>query len=259
MECGIIVFLFQIHCHEILSLQDFRFRFPLLLYLLQRKERSHNAKGHKNPKNQIGRSQNQKSLRTIVIHDFYHNDLSNEFDIKVVNSRYRRLKPFDDSCATQFTILDKHTQKVIDTFSVAAGFCYEVFDDKNKVRSYSTKVNYKKQVLDGNYGDIVVADLNFDHKDDIAIAHDMGASTGTFYQFYVQQDDRKFILDRFLTDSVTYFPDEIKNKTLTTYGVGGACYVHKHVYAYDTKQKTFKEKSHIVRDVCNNKFVPLSK
>lgn len=152
-------------------------------------------------------------------------------------------------------MLDKSTKKAIDTFRITSHFYFRVFEDKNNVRSYSTKFNKNKQILDGDYGDIVVADLNFDKKEDIAIINDTGNNSGSFYTFYIQEDNKKFVLDRFLTDSVVNFPTEIKNNKITTTAISGNCFLSKHIYAFDAKAKTWSQKEHIRIDVCKNKVI----
>lgn len=195
-----------------------------------------------------------KPYDTVVSNEFYHKELSKSFDIKVLVNRFRNLKEQHDSCVVKFTIFDKN-KTLKDSFSIASNFLYDSFEDAQQVRSYSTGFNAKKKVTDGDYGNIVIADLNFDKKEDITIVSDIGASTGPRYNFYLQDSNKKFVLNTFLTDSVAYFPDEIKDNTITTFVVAGACYVHKHVYQFNAKQQTWHEKNHIVRDVCNNKFV----
>jgi hypothetical protein len=195
---------------------------------------------------------------TIVTDAFYHGELSRSFDIKVLVNRYRTIKPFHDSCVAKFTILEKASKKVTDTFSIKSNFYFSILEDKNNVRSYTTKFNKNKQVLDGDYGDIVVADLNFDKKDDIAIVSDLGNYAGSFYNFYLQGDDKKFELNRFLTDSMIYFPDKIKNNTLTTSVISGNCFLSRHVYAFDAGKKTWYQKSHTRIDVCKNKVIKKS-
>jgi len=192
---------------------------------------------------------------TLVTNEFYHNELSNHFDIKVLVHRYQSKEPYFDSCVAKFTLLDKASKKVIDTFGINSRLYFGVFEDKEEVRSYSTKFNANKPIADNIFGDIVIADLNFDKKEDIAIINDHGGTGGPFYNFYLQNDKGKFVLNRFLTDSMVYFPDKIKNHELTTTVLGGMCFIGKHVYTFDTKTQTWWQKSHTTIDVCQNKVV----
>jgi hypothetical protein len=191
---------------------------------------------------------------TVITSEYYHDELSRSFDIKVRVNRFRTIKPLHDSCVAKFTILDK-TKRVTDTFSVMSHFNFGLFEDKDHVRSYATQFNKNKKVLDNDYGDIVVADFNFDNKDDLAIVNNTGNNAGSFYNFYLQESQAKFALNRFLTDSVLYFPNEIKNKTLTTFVNAGACHMGKHIYVLDALSGRWREKSHTLIDVCNNKVI----
>lgn len=198
-----------------------------------------------------------KSYDTIITKEFYHDELSNSFDIKVLVKRFADLKEQHDSCVAKFTIFDKN-KMAKDSFSLTSNFFYSILEDPKEVRSYTTKFNINKQVVDNIYGDIVVADFNFDKKDDIAILSDTGGTSGPLYSFYLQGENMKFKLDKFLTDSMAYFPDEIKNNQLQTSVVGGVCYLGRHTYVFDKKKSSWVEKSHITIDICKNKVVKKS-
>lgn len=85
-----------------------------------------------------------------------------------------------------------------------------VYDNCNS-RSFITGHNEKAPVIDGDYGDIVVADFNFDGKEDFAIKVNMGGNAGPYYFYYVFKDDN-FILDKTLSGQLMLFPDVIDNK-----------------------------------------------
>lgn len=59
-------------------------------------------------------------------------------------------------------------------------------------RSYSTHFNTDKTVVDDDFGDVVVADLNFDGLGDFAVTYDHGADNGNHYYFYFQRPDHTF-------------------------------------------------------------------
>jgi hypothetical protein len=60
-------------------------------------------------------------------------------------------------------------------------------------RSYSTGYHADDVAIDGNYGDIVVADLNFNGREDIAIASGFTKGFGQLYTYYLQAEDGKFV------------------------------------------------------------------
>jgi hypothetical protein len=96
-------------------------------------------------------------------------------------------------------------------------------------------------------------DLNFDGLDDIAVVNNAGGNSGPLYSFYTQADGKKFVLDRFLTDSLMFFPSEInrKNKTLTISFHVGACGLSEDIYMFDNAKKSWIEKSSKVINVCD--------
>lgn len=116
--------------------------------------------------------------------------------------------------------------------------------------SYSTKYNSNRPFRDNYFGDIVIADLNFDSKDDIALMREYGGNGGPLYSYFIQTRDNKFVLDEFLTDSVIYFPSNIdKSKhRLITYVHAGACCVGEHIYHFD---KTTNEWNQISNRMLN--------
>lgn len=103
----------------------------------------------------------------------------------------------------------------------------------NAVRSYSTNVNTSAKVQDNDYGDLIVADFNFDGNDDVAFKNDSGGNGGPLYSFYLQSSKGTFIEDKFLSETVQFFPNEIniKNKTIITL---------VHANAYQRSEDTYK-------------------
>jgi hypothetical protein len=115
------------------------------------------------------------------------------------------------------------------------------------VRSYATGFNKGNEVVDNDFGDLIIADLNFDGKDDFALKKDSGGNGGPVYNFYVQNNG-KFILDKFLTEQMEFFPTRINknNKTLTTFVHANAYQLGEHTYRFaankwkETKHKLIK-------------------
>lgn len=93
----------------------------------------------------------------------------------------------------------------------------DAFVDCNAVRSYSTGHQQYKDAPDNDFGDIVVADLNFDGTDDIAIKRDSGGNSGPTYNYYLSKDGQ-LLFDEYLSHVMEFFPDEIapSNRTLVT-------------------------------------------
>lgn len=112
----------------------------------------------------------------------YHN-VSTSFDFKV---HVQRGKALEDTCTVTVLLQSKIGRKTIQTIKYKADFLSgDVFTDPNFTRSYSTEKNKKVEVSDYDFGDLVIADLNFDGRDDLAIKHDSGENGGPFYNFYI--------------------------------------------------------------------------
>ena len=114
--------------------------------------------------------------------------------------------------------------------------------DCNLCRSYQTGKNETVEEQDNDYGDIIVADFNFDKKEDLALKSDSGGNGGPAYKFYLQDSNGKFYLDNFLTDTMTYFPTHINknNKTLTTLVHANAMELCKSIYKQDKATDKWK-------------------
>jgi hypothetical protein len=161
--------------------------------------------------------------------------LSKQFDIILNATHDRSLVEGTDSCMAKLVMREKNTQHKLDSFSLVSYYCAPcVFEDCSKVRSYTTGYKADEDVIDGYYGDIVVADLNFDGRDDIAVINDCGGNGGPLYSYYLQNKRKQFVLDKFLTNEMIFFPYEIdiKRKRLTTMVHAGACCVSETVYQY---------------------------
>lgn len=179
--------------------------------------------------------------------------LSNQFDIAIDFKRYVDTIEIDQICFLQVLIKDKLSKTMIDSFSIKSSFIYSfMFLSCDSMTSLTTKFKADREIVDNYYGDIVVADFNFDTYDDIAVVNDGGGNGGPLYSFYLQNNDRKFIKDNFLTDSVIFFPSKFnsKDKTLTTYVHAGVCGLGEHIYKLDKNTNNWTEKSHRIINIC---------
>ncbi|WP_345237366.1 FG-GAP repeat protein [Hymenobacter saemangeumensis] len=148
-----------------------------------------------------------------------HPDLSNTL---VFKTTLRRLKQPDgtlDSCIIRLAISNKLNQKPIQTISFSSNFLFaSAFRQCRAVRSYLTGKNQDAPVVDNDYGDLIVADFNFDGREDVAVKNDSGGNGGPQYSYYLQTSSGKFILNKFLTNEMQFFPCSINKtrRTLTT-------------------------------------------
>jgi hypothetical protein len=139
-----------------------------------------------------------------------------------------------DSCSIQIAIISKATQQPIQTLALTSTYLFDsVFNKCSNVRSYITHTNTKIEALDNDYGDLIIADFNFDKLEDIAVKNDSGGNGGPSYTFFIQTRNGEFAIDKYLTEEMNYFPFEINtaNKTLTTL---------VHANANEMSERTFK-------------------
>ncbi len=137
------------------------------------------------------------------------------------------------------TIIDKSNNKTVQTihrFGEDVSNVYaETFTNPIASRSYST--SFKKNIIatDGDYGDIVVVDFNFDGKEDFAVKKDIGREW--FYDFYYQNNENKFVLDAFFSkENLGRFPKfDFDNKLVVYGGIVGAGGWWKKFYNYNSK------------------------
>jgi hypothetical protein len=166
---------------------------------------------------------------------YLHTNLSQQFDIEVNFNTYE----FGDGEAVfvaEIYVIDKRNKQCDSIHITSENYYATYFRSDTQVLSYTTGYNAEREVLDNNFGDIVIADLNFDGLDDIAVINDYGGNAGPLYNYYVQQANLKFELDTFLTQQVGWFPTEIDtvNHALTTYVHASAMSYGKHVYAINS-------------------------
>lgn len=179
------------------------------------------------------------SIDTVFGKSPLHNDLSNTMNFQSAIKRVR-LKENFDSCIVTVSVTNKQSAKNIFTVHFTSGLLVtdSAFMNDN-VRSFITGKNKHAQVVDNDFGDIVVADFNFDTKEDFAVKRDDAGNGGPLYNFYIQQDGKTFILDKFLSDTMIWFPSGMNKQknTLTTLVRASAVNVSETIYKLDLQKK----------------------
>jgi hypothetical protein len=168
-----------------------------------------------------------------------HTGLSSAFTFSTTAERIKIDTVYRDSCTIRISIANKKSGKVVQVVQYSSTFLYEdVFKKCEQVRSYSTGFNSKAEALDNNYGDLVVADFNFDGKEDFAVIRESGVSQGPLYSFYIQSASNVFNYDKYLSETVVYFPEiNRKKRTLTIYTLAGSIGVSERIYKLDKLNK----------------------
>lgn len=170
--------------------------------------------------------------------------LSEQFDIAVNFVRLTDSIEQRDSCIVQLLVRDKTNHTVLDSFAISSNFYDDdVFAGCDNARSYSTGYQTDQGHYNGYHGDIIIADLNFDHLDDIAIISDVGFTSNALYHYFVQTTGRKFVTDNFLTDSVAYFPEKIDplRQQLVTRVPAGVCCLGVHTFQLGNANRQWQQ------------------
>ena len=144
----------------------------------------------------------------------------------------------------------KRDGKLLQKIAVDAGSLFGDDDDfksSKTSRSYITSKGRNAAVEDYDFGDLVIADLNFDGKEDIAVKSGSSADSGPEYTFYMQGNDGRFYIDNYLTTDVMSFPKYInaKAKTITTRTHANVSQEDKLTFKYNVSTK----KWHFVKGV----------
>lgn len=133
-------------------------------------------------------------------------DLSNQFDLVLSILSKPDYKKKMDWLTLRMYILDKDSV-CRDTLRLPLHWIYNChYTSTDNFRSYCTKVNANKQVVDNDFGEIIVADFNFDGLEDIAAMNDSGGNGGPLYTYFIQDSTFQFHVDYYLTNEMTFFP-----------------------------------------------------
>lgn len=168
-----------------------------------------------------------------------HKNLSKNFDFKI-----SLVGKNTDSLKILATITQKsHPLKIQNLEIKTDGFYFDSYNNCDKVRSYSTKINDNLPSGDENdSGNLIVADFNFDGLEDFAVKNDPGGNGGPVYAYFLQAEDKKFYKNSYLSDRVQFFPikiDSIK-KTMTTLVHASAYQKNRRIFKYNQKTKKWK-------------------
>ncbi|MDP3929831.1 MAG: hypothetical protein Q8R57_12480 [Bacteroidota bacterium] len=172
-----------------------------------------------------------------------HKDISKQFNFETNLTRIKTKNLFD-SCIVKITIIQKETNKPVQTIKIISDYFFEgVYTDCNSKRSYVTLKNLNIEPCDNDFGDIIVADFNFDNREDVALKKDSGGNGGPDYNYYLQDSTGKFIINKYLTNNMGYFPIYIngRSKTLTTLVHANAKEQCKSTYKLDTLTNKWKK------------------
>ncbi|MGQ3014143.1 MAG: XAC2610-related protein [Flavobacteriales bacterium] len=149
-----------------------------------------------------------------------HTGISHSFDLHTRIVKMAASGSMEnDSFVVTVEIRQKKTGRVRQRITYGSGwFLDSEFAVCTNIRSYSTGLNDTAGVTDNDYGDVIVTDLNFDGREDLALIRNSGGNGGAVYHFYIQNAKGYFERSDLLSDYMAFFPAEIDplNKMFTT-------------------------------------------
>ncbi len=175
-----------------------------------------------------------------------HVGLSKKYNFKTHILRFAR-HPELDSFTIAVIIIDKQSGEEVQKIAFSSTYLFSsVYTECGDVRSYITGVNANKVEVDNDFGDVIIADLNFDGKEDLVLKKDSGGNSGPVYNFYIQNKVGQFFLDDYLTNKVEFFPVHINKvrKTLVTHTHANVGEFGEHTYKLDAKTNMWKQINH---------------
>jgi len=173
-----------------------------------------------------------------------HKSLSKEFNFKIILTKIKIPNEAIDSNSVKIIIINKKTTQKQE-INYGANFLFgKTFEVCETVRSYSTGINKNTEIVDNEFGDLIIVDFNFDNREDFAIKNDSGGNGGPTYNFYIQNEKGKFIFDKYLTEKMEFFPTKFnpKNKELVTYVHANAYQLNEKTFEFNSKNKNWKVK-----------------
>ena len=178
-----------------------------------------------------------------------YSKVSNLFDFNLIVDKMKD-KDSEDVSQAYLKIITKDKKETIQTIEFIPESSMMSYECSS--RSYITGFNKNEEAMDGMYGDLVVADFNFDGKEDFAIARDIGFTE--FYNFYLQQNNH-FEISDFLTTNLRGFPSlDTINKTLTTSNATGVDGLETQVFQFVPEKSTYILIRNEVRNVNTGKL-----
>ena len=112
-------------------------------------------------------------------------------------------------------VIDKRTEVETQTIRFVSDFILksESYIQNRNNRYHPANVTIVSD--ENDCGDLIVADLNFDGREDLALKCEEGGNGGPRNNYYLQTQSRNFIFDEYLTNEMSYFPDFINSQENT--------------------------------------------
>ena len=147
-------------------------------------------------------------------------DVSDVFDFRLNVSNSTNEDGHAGINLVTITVSNKLTKTITQTIQSGPLYLFPAgFTGSDFAESYSTgKKRTNAAQVDDKGSEFIVADFNFDHREDFALrTGDRATSAPSTYDFYIQNKAGQFVRDAFLSDEMVIFPEiNQSNKTLIT-------------------------------------------
>jgi hypothetical protein len=180
-----------------------------------------------------------------------YSDLSRKYNYVVSTAK---TKNADDGQARvsqiKLQIISKANKRQMQDLTVKPSYLYRnAFSECSAVLSYVTGKNKSAEVEDNDFGDLIVADLNFDGLEDFAVKSDSGGNGGPLYTYFTQNRAGKFREDSYLTERVGYFPATIdaRRRVLVTYVHADVSGYNESIFRYNPTTRKWTARKPIYR------------
>jgi hypothetical protein len=172
-----------------------------------------------------------------------HTDLSTKFDYKVIRSDHQDNDTSLMKSTITIEVYSKSDQKLFQKlqFTSTGYIISNTFTECSNDRSFITGHNMKPDIADEDYGDIVVADLNFDGKEDFAVKYNIPADVGPEYCYFIQ-GDHGFKKDEYLSKNMPFFPWLMKPQKQTLISIVSPNWgTHIYQFQYNRNLKKWRK------------------
>ena len=180
---------------------------------------------------------NRKEIKKRCTHEYTNLSKKYNYKVSILKILGNEIAEAIEITVTIISKKDKSSKEItlIPTTALVYNDCeYEA------VTSCITNV-FPPKIINNDFGNFVVADLNFDSLEDIGIKDDNMGYGGARYVYYIQDTLGNFKKHAFLTNEMAYFPVEInpKNKTLITNILASNGY-NENIFQYNPQTKKWK-------------------
>lgn len=105
----------------------------------------------------------------------------------------------------------------------------------DNVRSYETKLNINREIIDENVGYLIVGDFNFDSLSDFCILNNVPVSGTPSYNFFLQRSDSLFVFNKTFTDEISFALQKLnpKSRTFEVNSHSGCCFFDFKTFRID--------------------------